>query len=83
MVRVLAEANPVYAKGGVAQFMDIDWAAADQKLAGVLSGSQLQLFQQIDPGGAGRHSARMKVAFEAAVKSEQAVRAAAPPPPRN
>ena len=73
LTQILAEASPRYAKGGKANFSEVDWTVADRRLAGVFSETQLKLFQQIEPmgGGPSRFGARLNTTFEQAVKEEK------------
>jgi hypothetical protein len=73
VTQILSAASARYARGDKADLLDIDWTAADQRLAGVLSPAQLALFRQIEPSGGGpsRFGARLDSALEAAIRAEE------------
>jgi len=50
LVRVLANACPMYSLGGPANFNRIDWKAAEAQAQGVLSSEQMKLLQTDKPG---------------------------------
>ncbi|MES2697961.1 MAG: hypothetical protein V4773_31155 [Verrucomicrobiota bacterium] len=52
VVRVLANASESYRQGKPASATNVDWAAAERELAGVLSDAQLAFFRSVEaPGG--------------------------------
>jgi hypothetical protein len=83
LTQVLAAASARYARGDKADVVDIDWNAADRRLAAVLSPIQLDLFRQIEPigGGPSRFGARLDATLEAALKADEANRPSAEKPP--
>jgi hypothetical protein len=76
LVRVLANACPMYSLGGPAQFSKIDWKGAEAQAQGILSPQQMKLLRTDSPGvGPSRERTELFQAVNRAINEMRAAQA--------
>jgi len=83
MTQALAAASSAYRSGGSVDYLSLDWDAADQQIAGILTPAQRNLYQTTALLGDGisQWSGRLLRAFDQAKKAEAASTTPVPPKP--